>query len=41
MTAIVIPLPGWGKMGGVDMSASRREFRLRQNTGQSGRSKRM
>ncbi|KAK4703836.1 protein phosphatase PTC6, partial [Phenoliferia sp. Uapishka_3] len=41
MTAIVVPLPGWGKMGGVDSSASRREFRLRQNSGASGRQKRM
>jgi protein phosphatase PTC6 len=41
MTAIVVPLPGWGKVGGVDTSASRREFRVRQNSLQLGRSKRM
>lgn len=41
MTAVVVPLPGWSKMGGVDTSASRREYRLRQNSGTSGRQKRM
>ncbi|KAM0750570.1 protein serine/threonine phosphatase 2C [Meredithblackwellia eburnea MCA 4105] len=42
MTVIIVPLPGWGKMSGVDSSASRREYRLRQNAGiSSGRQKRM
>ncbi|KAK4047524.1 Protein phosphatase 2C 6 [Microbotryomycetes sp. JL221] len=41
MTAIVVPLPGWGKMGGIDSSASRREYRLNQNSGASSRQKRM
>ncbi|KAM0786688.1 hypothetical protein ACM66B_002133 [Microbotryomycetes sp. NB124-2] len=41
MTAIVVPLPGWGRMGGVDSSASRREYRLNQNSGASSRQKRM
>ncbi|KAK4049568.1 Protein phosphatase 2C 6 [Microbotryomycetes sp. JL201] len=41
MTAIVVPLPGWGRMGGMDSSASRREYRLKQNTSASSRQKRM
>ncbi|GAA93670.1 uncharacterized protein L969DRAFT_96694 [Mixia osmundae IAM 14324] len=41
MTAIVVPLPGWRKVGGSDSTASRREFRLRQNVGQSARARRM
>lgn len=41
MTAIIVPLLGWSKLGGVDTSESLREFRLRQNEGLSGRSKRM
>ncbi|KAI5475312.1 hypothetical protein MNV49_001654, partial [Pseudohyphozyma bogoriensis] len=41
MTAIVIPLPGWSKFGGHDVSASRREYRLKQVTSQNRRQKRM
>ena len=41
MTALVIPLGGWLKRGGVDTSSSLREFRLRQGAGQSSRQKRM
>ncbi|GAA5998563.1 hypothetical protein JCM5350_003854 [Sporobolomyces pararoseus] len=41
MTCIVVPLLGWGKMGGLDTTADRREYRLRQFTGASRRQKRM
>ncbi|GAA5873139.1 hypothetical protein JCM16303_006954 [Sporobolomyces ruberrimus] len=41
MTCIVVPLPGWGKMGGLDTTTDRREYRLRQFTGASRRQKRM
>ncbi|GAA5916945.1 PP2C family serine/threonine-protein phosphatase [Sporobolomyces salmoneus] len=41
MTCIVVPLPGWGKMGGLDTTADRREYRLRQFSGASRRQKRM
>ncbi|GAA5830787.1 hypothetical protein JCM3766R1_003426 [Sporobolomyces carnicolor] len=41
MTCIIVPLPGWGKMGGLDTTADRREYRLRQFTGASRRQKRM
>lgn len=41
MTCIVVPLPGWGKMGGMDTTADRREYRVRQFNGASRRQKRM
>jgi len=41
MTVMVVPLPGWGKMGGVDGSAERRKFKLKQVNGNSSRQKRM
>ncbi|SCV70261.1 BQ2448_1655 [Microbotryum intermedium] len=41
LTCLVVPLLGWGKMGGVDVSASRREYRLGQMQGTSSRQKRM
>ncbi|SGY15094.1 BQ5605_C013g07244 [Microbotryum silenes-dioicae] len=41
LTCLVVPLLGWGKMGGVDVSASRREYRLGQAQGTSSRQKRM
>ncbi|GAA5865571.1 hypothetical protein JCM3774_002054 [Rhodotorula dairenensis] len=41
LTCLVVPLPGFGRMGGMDTTASRREYRLRQMTGASSRQKRM
>ncbi|TKA52221.1 hypothetical protein B0A53_04644 [Rhodotorula sp. CCFEE 5036] len=41
LTCLVVPLPGFGRMGGIDTTASRREYRLRQMTGASSRQKRM
>lgn len=41
LTCIIVPLPGWGKMKGVDSSASRREYRLKQKSNLSGRQRRM
>ncbi|GAA5917877.1 hypothetical protein JCM5296_000804 [Sporobolomyces johnsonii] len=41
MTALVVPLPGWGRMGGLDTTADRREYRLRQAAGSNSRQKRM
>jgi len=33
ITAMVVPLPGWGKTGGTDTSKDRRKFRVQQNSG--------
>ncbi|GAA6063566.1 hypothetical protein JCM10212_004497 [Sporobolomyces blumeae] len=41
MTCLVVPLPGWAKMGGMDTTADRREYRLRQFNSSSRRQKRM
>jgi len=41
ITAVVVPLPGWGRMGGTDTTLNRREYRMRQLSSQSRRSKRM
>ncbi|BGP10366.1 Protein phosphatase 2C 6 [Rhodotorula toruloides] len=41
LTCLVVPLPGYLKMGGLDTTASRREYRLRGADGASRRQKRM
>ncbi|GAA5935667.1 PP2C family serine/threonine-protein phosphatase [Sporobolomyces koalae] len=41
MTCLIVPLPGWGKMGGLDTTADRREYRMRQFSSASRRQKRM
>ncbi|EGG11162.1 uncharacterized protein MELLADRAFT_46948 [Melampsora larici-populina 98AG31] len=41
MTAIIVPFAGWGKVGGIDLTANRRQFRLKQVSNQSGRQRRM
>ncbi|GAA6056940.1 hypothetical protein JCM3770_007154 [Rhodotorula araucariae] len=42
LTCVVVPLAGWGRLGGLDTTASRREYRLRSREGAgSGRMKRM
>ncbi|BGP42412.1 Protein phosphatase 2C 6 [Rhodotorula kratochvilovae] len=42
LTCLVIPLAGWGRLGGLDSTASRREYRLKGREGAgSGRMKRM
>ncbi|KAG0151091.1 hypothetical protein CROQUDRAFT_37318 [Cronartium quercuum f. sp. fusiforme G11] len=41
MSAVVVPFAGWGNTGGSDLTADRREFRLRQVSSQSSRQRRM
>ncbi|GAA5911241.1 hypothetical protein JCM6882_004073 [Rhodosporidiobolus microsporus] len=41
LTCLCIPLPGWPRLSGLDTTASRREYRLRQTSSQSRRQKRM
>ncbi|GAA5856760.1 hypothetical protein JCM9279_006105 [Rhodotorula babjevae] len=41
LTCVVVPLAGWGKLGGLDSTASRREYRLKGGGIGSGRQKRM
>ncbi|POY76295.1 hypothetical protein BMF94_0490 [Rhodotorula taiwanensis] len=41
LTCLVVPLPGFGRMGGMDTTASRREYRQRQMSSASSRQKRM
>ncbi|GJN93463.1 hypothetical protein Rhopal_006520-T1 [Rhodotorula paludigena] len=41
LTCVVVPLPGWGRMGGLDTTSSMREYRMRNASGASGRQKRM
>ncbi|GAA6018856.1 hypothetical protein JCM8202_002261 [Rhodotorula sphaerocarpa] len=41
LTCLVVPLPGFGRMGGLDTTAGRREYRTRQMSGASSRQKRM
>lgn len=41
LTCVVVPLPGYLRMGGLDTTASRREYRLRAADGASRRQKRM
>lgn len=35
MTCLVVPLLGWGNIGGNDTTEARRQFRLKQNAGGS------
>lgn len=39
-TAVVVPLPGWQKLGGTDSTLARREYRLRQASTSSSRQRR-
>ncbi|GAA5989810.1 hypothetical protein JCM11641_003374 [Rhodosporidiobolus odoratus] len=41
LTCLVVPLPGWSRLGGLDTTASRREYRLRQASTRSSRQQRM
>ncbi|GAA6036446.1 hypothetical protein JCM8097_003511 [Rhodosporidiobolus ruineniae] len=41
LTCLCIPLPGWPRLGGLDTTASRREYRLRQASTRMSRQKRM
>lgn len=41
MTVVLVPLPGWSKLGGLDSTLERREYRLKQVQGTSSRQKRM
>ncbi|GAA5865329.1 hypothetical protein JCM8547_005056 [Rhodosporidiobolus lusitaniae] len=41
LTCLCIPLPGWSRLGGLDTTASRREYRLRQASTRSSRQARM
>lgn len=40
-TCIVVPLKGWGRVGGKDTTAERRVYRSRQAGQMSGRMRRM